>query len=110
MGILPSQLYLLQAAATLSRPRILSLLPEAAFRPPPCYVFAQTSPGQSQTACLCRQMYPNMYRWFVSLDFTIFGYFWGLAAAVAYNICKHVLYGCTFDPLTGNIRLEIVEG
>ena len=102
MGILPSQLYLLQAAATLSRPRILSLLPEAALRPPPCYVFAQTSPGQSQTACLCRQMY--------AYHTTIFGYFLVLAAAVAYNICKHVLYGCTFDPLTGNISLEIVEG
>ena len=46
---------------------------------------------------------------FVSLVcFTKFTMFWVLAATVAYNICKHVLLGCTFDPLTGTIRLEIV--
>ena len=36
--LLPSFTYYNQAAATLSWPRILSLLPEASPRPPPCYV------------------------------------------------------------------------
>ena len=46
---------------------------------------------------------------YVSLvQLTRFHHFWVLAATVANNICEHILKGCTFDPLTGTIRLEIV--